>query len=282
MSLSPAGAIRARLIRRRAVDRWAVRHVAGARVVIAPTLGARRTFAAARRSGATVVLMADLPQLRGLHADLDSAARQHPTLDFLRNHRASPGLVARQEAERVLADHILVRGEHARGLWGPASHVIATTGSGLPFTPTGGRRVLLAGLAAARSGFVEAFSAVAGVSGATLLVRPGGGTEPRTLLASPNVQIVSRAQQLSLDDVDCVVAPAWCESYPEEVRLAVQRGIPVIATSRAAGPCDVPLVEPGAVIPLRDAIQRALSGASLPAQVSGFDIGKVLARVISL
>ena len=93
---------------------------------------------------------------------------------------------------------------------------------------------------------------------------------------------MSRAEQLSLADVDCVVAPAWCESYPEEVGLAVQRGVPVIATSRAAGPCDVPLVEPGAVIPLRDAIQRALAGAVLPGRAVGQDIGKVLARLISL
>ncbi|MFY0574748.1 hypothetical protein ACN28S_10630 [Cystobacter fuscus] len=105
---------------------WVARAVApllpaGVEMVIAPSLCARELFAVARRRGARCVLVEDLPSLRQLHADLDEAASHHPEEAFLRNHRARAADVARQEAERVLADEIWVRGGFLREHRWPAA-----------------------------------------------------------------------------------------------------------------------------------------------------------------
>jgi hypothetical protein len=92
---------------------------------------------------------------------------------------------------------------------------------------------LLAGLAAARGGTHETLAALEGRPHLTLLVRPGEGTEPSSLLAHPRVRIASRSALERLEGVDAVLAPAWCETYPREVPLAIERAVPIIGTLRA-------------------------------------------------
>lgn len=262
--------LRARFTMRRAVDRAAAASLpADARRVIAPSLAARRAFARARAGahggGARCVLVEDLPGLRELHDDLDRAARAHPDCAFLRRFRADAAVVAHQDAERHLADEVLVRGAFAEARVAARGHVVAP----LPTAPlvaapraprrSGVPRVLLAGLAAARGGAVEAAAATAAARGAWhLLVQPGAGMEPADLLSRPHVARASDAAR-ALVDVDLVIAPAWCELYPREVALAAALGVPVIATPRAAG-ITTPAIEvaPGDAVGLGAAIAQQL------------------------
>src|SRR6185369_6804976 len=131
-------------------------------------------------------LAVDLPLLRALNRDLDRAARVWPDRGFLRRFRAPSWAIARQEAERVMADLVLVRGAYAHALC-RADGVPAAQLAMLPVppqpkphawtpppAPTG--RIQLAGLAAARHG-VDTALAVARELGRTLVVRVGEGTE---------------------------------------------------------------------------------------------------------
>ena len=217
---------------RTAIDAWSAREVLRVRpdTVVACSLAARRTFAAAKTIGARTVLVLDLPLFRALHRDLDRAADVWPERAFLKRFRAPSWAIARQEAERVLADLILVRGPYARSLCiadgfaaprvallpqPPRPHVPA------PAMPTG--RIRLAGLAAARHG-IDTALAVAASLGKTLVVRIGEGTEPRDLARRPGI---------ATDDgpVDAVICPAISETYPPEVRIT---GTPVIASPMAS------------------------------------------------
>jgi len=224
--------------------------------VIAPSLAARSVFAAAPL-GCLKILVEDLPSFRQLHADLDLAALAHPDCRFLRRYRAPARLVARQEAERVLADALLVRGRFAaeqRSDTGKPVLPVPLPRLELrraPHAPGARRRVLLAGLATARNGSMEALEAFGDWE---LLVRPGEGMEPPDLLSRPNV----RAARPTLDGVDLVIAPTWCESHPEELRRAAAAGVPAIATHRAAGWLDLTEIPPGDAAALRAAAQRAL------------------------
>lgn len=216
---------------RAAIDAWAAREVRRRRpsVVIAPSLAARHTFAAAREIGARTVLVVDVPLLRALHRDLDRAAAVWPDRAFLRRFRAPSWAIARQEAERVLADEIVVRGAYARELCiadGFAETRVSVAPSAahpmpVPARPT--RRIRLAGLAAARHG-VDTALAIAAALDLTLVVRIGEGTEPAELATHPRV---------ATDDgpVDAVMCPAVCETYAPELRAA---GIPVIASPMAS------------------------------------------------
>jgi hypothetical protein len=225
----------AELARRIAIDAWAAREVMRRRprVVIAGSLAARRTFAAARAIGARCVLALDLPLLRALHHDLYRAARAWPTRAFLRRFRAPTWAIARQEAERALADLILVRGAYAHALCiadgvrddqlarlpdQPAPTVAPPAAS----SPRTGR-IRLAGLAAARHGIDTALMAARAL-GTTLVVRTGEGTEPADLAHLPGVAV---------DDgpVDAIICPAICETYAPELRTS---GVPVIASPFAS------------------------------------------------
>jgi hypothetical protein len=249
----------ARLGLRTAVDwlvgRWLASRGREVRVVIAPSCAAQHGFAAVAAQGGTGLLIEDLPDVRGLHADLDAAARAHPGCAFLRRYRAPRAVIVRQEAERALAGALIVRGHHARRERERAGRdparvlalVLAPPEPGEPGEPgeprePGARRarvpirrVLLAGLAAARHGTVEALAAVAARPDVTLLVRPGEGMEPRDLLAHPQVAVASEDERRHLHNIDLVLAPAWCEAYLDEVATAGARGIPVVATLRGAG-----------------------------------------------
>ena len=222
---------RASFVLRAAIDRWAAAEVRRRkpRLVIAPSLAARRTFAAAREVGAATVLVIDVPLLRALHRDLDRAAAAWPERAFLRRFRAPSSAIARQEAERVLADLIVVRGAYAYALC-LADGIPETRLARLPLRPsaldapsrrTG--RVRLAGLAAARHGVDTALAAVRNL-GATLVVRIGEGTEPADLARQANI---------ATDDgpVDAIVCPAICETYAPELAATA---IPVIASPMAA------------------------------------------------
>lgn len=239
---------------------------AGVETVVAPALCAREVFAVARARGARCVLVEDLPALRALHADLDEAFAHYPAEAFLRNHRASAEDVARQEAERLLADEVWVRSEFARERLLVAGHPADAIRELHPLTeperhlrgvPTKPRRhggrarhshhvAMLAGPAAARSGLREALAALDARPEWTLWVRPSEGTD-LARLEHPRVKRITAEQQRGMHGVDVVLAPAWCESHPPELPRAVARGIPVIATDRAAGFLDCYTVPRGNV-----------------------------------
>ena len=217
--------------RRAALDAWFAREVRRLRpeTVIACSLAARRTFAAAKSIGARTLLVLDLPLFRALHRDLDRAATHWPERSFLRRFRAPSWAIARQEAERVLADLVFVRGAYARSLCiadGIAHQRLALlparAAPSIEKPPTPTHRIRLAGLAAARHGIDTALEA-ARLAGKTLVVRIGDGTEPANL----------RQLGVATDDgpVDAVICPAVCETYAPE--LAV-RGLPVIASPMAS------------------------------------------------
>ena len=224
---------RAELARRVARDAWTAREVLRTRPaeVTASTIAARRTFAAAKSVGARTTLVLDLPLIRVLHRDLDRAAEVWPDRAFLRRFRAPSWAIARQEAERVLADRIIVRGTYARSICladGIAPSRIELAPAPLraiapPAQPT--NRIRLAGLAAARHGIDTALE-VARLAGKTLVVRIGDGSEPANL-----------RDLVATDDgpVDAIIFPAICEAYAPELRVT---GIPVIASSFAGGDAD--------------------------------------------
>lgn len=232
------------------------------KTVVAPALCAREVFAVARARGARCVLVEDLPSLRALHADLDEAFAHYPAEAFLRNHRASAEDVARQEAERLLADEVWVRSEFARErllVAGHSAHLIRELHPageaerhlrGVPTQPRRSKHAnpvaLLAGPAAARSGLREALAALDARPEWTLWVRPAEGTD-LARLEHPRVKRIGVAEQRSLTGVDVVLAPAWCESHPPELPRAVAQGIPIIATDRAAGFLDCNTVPRGNV-----------------------------------
>jgi hypothetical protein len=234
-----------RFARRAVVDRLAALWLPrDARVVVAPSCGAERVFAVAKQRGCETVLVHDLPCLRELHEDLDTASRRYRDSKFLRRYRAPRRTVVRQETERVLADRVLVNGACAENILAARGiakermqRLVETTPS---LAPRARRTVaapalLLAGLAAARNGTHEALSAIDGRPDLTLLVRPGEGTEPLGLSSHPRVRAASKRVLETLEGIDGVLAPAWCESYPREVRLALAAGIPVIGTRCAVG-----------------------------------------------
>jgi len=219
-------------LRRAAIDAWAAGEVRRRqpRLVIAPSLAARRTFAAARAVGAATVLVLDVPLLRALHRDLDRAAERWPDRAFLRRFRAPSWAIARQEAERVMADLVLVRGAYAHALCladgVPEARLArlplpAPPALPPPAAPTG--RVRLAGLAAARHG-VDTALAAARALGLELVVRIGEGTEPADLARRFGVSTRG-------GPVDAILCPAVCETYPDELRAT---GVPVIASPMAS------------------------------------------------
>jgi hypothetical protein len=260
---SAAATFAARFALRRRLGQAAALLPLRAPLVVAPSLAAREAFARARRRGGRCVLVEDLPSLRELHADLDAAAEAHPGEAFLRNHRASAADVARQEAERVLADELWVRSPLARArllaaghaatkvrLLIPAAHVAPTA-----LTEARAPIALLAGPALARSGLHEALAALDALPGWTLRVRPVDAT-PTELLRHPRVQRVT--SRSALDGVAVVLAPAWCESHPEELAHAWARAIPIVATDRCEGALPVHLVPRGDVAALVEALGAAL------------------------
>jgi hypothetical protein len=235
---------------RAAVDRVAAAWLpAATTMVVAPSCGALRTFAVAARRGIATVLVEDLPLLRRLHADLDEATRRHPRCPLLARYRAPGHRIVRQEREHAVAQRVFVRGQFASRELAAAGHAVRLLPDE-PRPPLGGRRrtpsaqnrgprLLLAGPPCGRSGVEEALAAVRALDGAVLIVRPSDALEPRDLLRHPAVKLASGPDIAELHGIDLVVAPALCESYPSEVMRAIELGVPVVATRRAAGPVDL-------------------------------------------
>lgn len=265
----PRRRIESRFLLRQAVDSCAALWLPrSAGTVIAPSFAARRTFALARRRGVATFLVEDLPAIRELQQDLDRAAAAHPLSPLLRAHRTHPDRLARQAAERVLADRLLVRGWWARAqllaagrrpaelvrLQEPDPPVCPDAG---PSDAPGPIRVLLAGTPDARHGLHEAIRALEGHD-AVLLLGAGRTSELKGVLPRPNVRRATRAEQDRLAGVDVVFAPAWCEVHPPEVALAAANGVPVVATARAAGWVELARhgleIAPGDVAALRAAL----------------------------
>ncbi len=251
-------AMRARVARRWAADRlaaWALPD--DATTVIAPSLAARHTLAAARARGLRTLLVEDLPSLRELHADLDAAALRWPESRFLRRYRAPAEWVSAQRAERLLAETLLVRNRFAarcRRTEGfvdvrplPAEVPIAVAAT--PHSPP--RTVLLAGTAAARHGTNDLLALLAARRDLTLLVQPGEGSEPLDLLSRAQVRASTPPERQRLEGVDLVVAPAWCEAHLPQLAVAAARGIPILATDRVTWAEGAPERPEDALRPLR-------------------------------
>ncbi len=261
---STAARYRSHFVLRQHLSRIAAQRLPrSVKTVIAPSLAARELFAVARRQGARCVLVEDLPSLRQLCSDLDRAAQQHPQARFLSNHRPSAAHVARQEAERLLADERWVRGPFTTAL-------LAEAGLGSePLVPRAGwcevhearpltgRTLLLAGGATARAGVYEALAALEARPQWTLLARGGEGTEP-VARRHPRVRLLSGAA--SLQGVVAVLAPAWSEHHAAELEAASREGVPVIASDRAApwsGHLPIPVGDVGALVRARAGRERA-------------------------
>lgn len=262
----------ARFWLRHAVDRRAARRVSPTtRAVFASSCSAQRTFAAARRVNAAIrcVLVEDLPDLRRLHADLDRAAAAHPEARFLRRYRARRSEVIRQQAERVLANTIIVRSTYAyrcRIEDGVTPERLLRLDASPPFGPrrppnTRAPVILLAGLASARAGLFETLELLDHIPGARLVLRVGEGLEPVGALDRPNVRAGTTTEIRDLDGIDIVVAPSWCEAELPQLAVAALRGLPIVATTRAAGLFDqtaISVVEPGDAAGLVSAVLSAI------------------------
>lgn len=217
--------------------------------VVAPSTVALPLFAEARAHGVQTVLIEDVPDMRGLHRDLDLAAERHPGMALLRRFRAPAELVARQEQERLLADRRLVFSRSAldRDSGAEALH--------LPVPPTTwrpGPAVLLAGPPLARGGVIEALAACEAL-GLRLVARGCETREAPVALAT--------AAELSLEGVCAVLAPAWAESWPTLCARAVAAGVPLIGSAHGVGLASHTRVQAGDVAGLQRALAQVLQPA---------------------
>ncbi len=235
-------------------------------LVVAPSLAARRTFAAAAQVGATTLLIEDLPDFDTLVDGLDALARQHPQAHFLRNHRPSARAHARQRAERWQADAIAVRGRVAWHRVGAGTVRVELPCASPPPSPaSSGRDVLFAGPPLARSGSVYLPALLEALPHRTVRVLPGPCSEPTGLLQHPRLR-VHRSDDV--EGIGVVLSLSPLESTPAPVARALAAGIPVVGTSASTGilsPTSVVIVEPSDPIAVAGAIEAALeTGAPLP------------------
>lgn len=205
--------------------------------VVAPSLAAREVFARAHERDLRTALFLDLPHLLALHSDLDRAALRFPDDGYLRHFRAPAWAIARQRAELELADEVLVRGDYAAAAVASRLRpqqqlaVIAPAPSGprLALDRSPQAPLLLAGAAAARSGFPIAAAAAAAL-GRPLLARRNAATEPRYLSADAYPMV--RWLDGEPPAVAAVLAPALCEAF---VHLQAPVGLPILGSDRAGG-----------------------------------------------
>ncbi len=228
---------------RRAVGWWAAQSVArqglATDALFAPSLGARALFALRPNAKKTLVL--DLPVLRLLHEDLDTAAREYPQCSILQNYRAAHAVTVQQREEWHLAEEVWVRTAWARRVLVRAgveqSRLVPLSadarGVVVKHAP-GSRRVLLAGTTASRYGLEVALRALelANATDVRLWVRAGDGTTPASL-RHPSVSVLpADVREVA---VEAVWAPSWVEAQLGEVEAAANAGVPVVATERALG-----------------------------------------------
>lgn len=234
--------------------------------VVAPSLGARRSFAAARSYGATCVLLEDLPDLRELARTLDDWSHRFPQCPLLRNHRARHATLVDQQAERELADAIGVRGNYA---WRRLVHRFTANLFGLPGEPlsrmtparSAARVVLVAGPGIGRSGTTILRELADRLPQLSFAVNANGSVEPRDLLRHPRIQRASESQR-RLDGVGAVVSLSGVECNPAELRSAVRMQVPVVGTLAATGQLaseSVHVVRPLDIPATASALRRALT-----------------------
>lgn len=231
---------------------------AAPRLVVAPSFAARRTFAAARRGGATCLLIEDMPDFDGLVDGLDGLAREHPQAHFLRNHRPRANDHARQRAERWQADAVAVRGRAAWHRLGGSKNRVVLPRVPDPREVRRGHEVGFAGPALARAGSTHLPALLDALPERTIRVRPGPCSEPASLANHPRVRV-----DPSLDGVGVVASLGPLESHPDAVTQALDAGIPVVGTLASTGlldPSTVGVVDPSDVRSTADAIEAALSG----------------------
>ena len=217
-----------------------------------------------------MILVEDLPNIETLHADLDQAVSCHPKRAFLRRFRASPAQIRVQKAEQSFAHAVAIRGwfaAHQRSELtgaGPiqfAWNLPQKTGSTSAPRAEGPFHVVLAGGASARNGVMEALAILEARKDLILWVRPTDGLMPSSLIQHPRIRHFRNQTELP-KDIDCLLAPAWVESYPPELHMAIQRGIPVVGSLRAVGfLSDSPaahIVPPGEIEKIGAALKRAL------------------------
>lgn len=257
---STSRGMRARFALRALASRWARERISEQGEVVAPSLAALELFAT---HPGRKVLMMDLPLLRQLHADLDRAATMAPH-PFLHRFRATREILVRQEQELALADEIWVRGRflaellRARGL--KCEPLPDSPPTPAPQARSRGTGILMAGTpVAARHGTQLMLRVLQAHPRWTLHLRgkpesPGVACELR---AHPQVRWTDGWEQIGV-----VAAPSWVECYPPEVAEGFARGLPVIATSRAAGFTPVREVPPGDALALELALMECLSGPS--------------------
>ncbi len=261
--------LRASFLRRVWADRRAApRITSDLSLVVAPTLGGRRSLARARALGVATALVMDLPALRRLHHDLDTASARWPESQFLRRFRAPAGWIAQQEAEWALADVVVVRSDLAARLVAPAAASVALlsplTAVSPPTRPA--RHVFLAGGSAARHGTFEVEQLLALCPELRVGLRVTEGTEPRRLVSHPRVTVVPGTREPLLAGIDAVIALAWTEAEPRELALAARAGVPVVATPQASGPfVGHAHLDPGDVAALRGALSGHARAAPPPA-----------------
>jgi hypothetical protein len=254
---------------------FAVRSLAGALAAAPPrarttriyaaSLTARHAFSLAARGGpGERILVEDLPDLRRLQADLDAGAAALPQSQFLRRFRADREVLVRQEAERALATHLVVRTAFARRCridagFDPARITVLATidrdaVSPRPSSDDGPPLVLLAGPAVARNGIFEALALAEALPDIVLGVQPSEGMEPTGVLRRRNVRVATPTELSQLAGVAVVIAPAWCETGTDHVARARCAGVPAVATDRAGG-----TLEPGDVVGLIEGVVTALA-----------------------
>lgn len=264
--------IATRLATRRAVDRAVAfglqKRGSGARAtVVAPTLCARRTFAAAHRIGMACVLLEDLPDLRSLATTLDDWATLFPDCPLLRNHRARRGSLVDQCAERELADTIVVRGGHAWnrlcGRFGArlcgAARVVGDTCKRPAIRSD---TVLVAGPAIGRSGTAMLADLAERSPHLSFAVQAGRHLEPTRLFEHPRIRAATKAER-HLDGVGVVASLSGVECNPSELLTAVQRGVPVVGTGASTGQLEVASTYPTTPLDV-GAISAALAEATKP------------------
>ncbi len=221
------------------------------RLLIAPTLAARRCFAQGRRVGASCLLVEDMPDFDTLVDGLDGLAAALPEAAFLRNHRPRPQAHARQRAERWQADAVGVRGRVA---WQRIGH--RKTRVQLPrtaFTDQGrrGHDVLFAGPALARCGSVGLPALLNALPEITIRVLPGPCSEPGSLGNHPRIQV---HRSPDLDGIGAVLSLSPLESYPAVVARALDAGVPIVGTAASTG-----LVTPASVLRIDNATPGAIA-----------------------
>jgi hypothetical protein len=260
-----AATLRNRVLLRALADRACAFGLRRGRVpglVVAPSLAARRTFAAAQRAHSRCLLLEDMPDFDSLVDGLDGLARAQPQASFLRNHRPKARDHARQRAERWQADAVAVRGRIGWHRVGAAKTRVQLPFVQLPPPHQRGTEVAFAGPPLARAGSTMLLPLLDARPDLHIRVQPGPRSEPAALLQHPRVRV-----DASLDGAGAVLSLGPLESHPRPVLEALQRGIPVVGTLASTGqldPASIHAVQPDDLDATAGALDQALTAGKSP------------------